>query len=124
MDGNTDAQLRKYIRKNAKKSVAKTVNTGIMKKDSMMLIDIQFFANKGISKQTDRELAKSIRSWQKRVEEHKSKIADPISHDREWSIKSERLRAGLLKHWEKEIKTFEENIAQAKDELKKRGGPT
>ena len=86
-----------------------------------MLIDIQFFANKGIPRQTDRELERSIKSWQKRVEEHKSKIADPASYDKKWFLKSERHRAGLLRHWEKEIKTFEENISQAKDELEKRG---
>lgn len=105
------------------KTVAKSTKDGIIEsKKSGMLIDVQFFGNKGIGKQTDKELKKSLNSWQKRVNEHRLKIENPEKYDSGWHDKSDRHKAGLIKHWEKEIQTFEKNIEQAKHELKKRGG--
>lgn len=81
----------------------------------------QFFANKGISKQTTQHLVKSISSWERNSELHKLKIADPAKYDDGWDLKTDEHKAGLLKHWQKEIDNFEANIKQAKDELVKRG---
>ena len=46
---------------------------------------------------------------------------NPEKYDTGWNDKTERHKAGLVKHWEKEIRNFEANIEQAKEELKKRG---
>jgi hypothetical protein len=52
---------------------------------------------------------KTIRSLQKRIDEHQEKI------------RLERLRelpnSGLIRHWEKEIRAFEKGIQQAKKRL-------
>ncbi len=84
-------------------------------------INIQFFANRGIGKQSDRELRKSLRSWEEKLDLHRRKVQNPEKYDTGWNDKTERHKAGLVKHWEKEIRNFEANIEQAKEELKKRG---
>ena len=93
-------------------------------KSGIMDIGLQFFANKGIQKQSDAHLAKSISSWQKNVDLHKDKISNPGKYDQDWDSKSDAHKAGLLKHWNKEIKNFENNIIEAQEELKKRGHDT
>ena len=84
-------------------------------------IGIQYFANKGILKQSDAHLKKSIASWTENIAEHQAKIADPRKYDSEWDSKSEAHKAGLIKHWQKEIQNFQNNINDANDELDKRG---
>lgn len=84
-------------------------------------IGLQFFANKGIQKQSDKHLKKSISSWTANVDTHKDKIAHPEKYDPEWNSKPDAQKAGLLWHWEKEVRNFENNIKEAKDELAKRG---
>lgn len=77
--------------------------------------------NRGISKQSDKSLRKSIESWESQVRHHREKLQNPAQFDKGWGDKTEQQRAGLLKHWEKEIRNFERNIEQAKAELEKRG---
>ena len=83
--------------------------------------NIQFFANKSIQKQSSRALKKSMKSWESRMEEHIMWLSNPKLHDRHWDEKTPQHQVGLLKHWKHEIKTFRENIKEAKTELKKRG---
>ncbi len=83
-------------------------------------VDIQFFANKGISKQSDRQLEKSISSWKTNIDRHLEKIRSPEIYDAGWSSKDERQRVGLINHWKKEIRISENNINDAEAELKKR----
>ena len=107
--------------KRAEKSVAKSVNSGTIKeKNTTKGIGIQFFANKGIAKQNDKQLQKSIASWRANVETHKEKINNPAKHDKEWDSKDDRQKSGLVKHWEKEIGYSEANIKEAEAELAKR----
>jgi len=82
---------------------------------------LQFFANKGIAKQNNEQLRKSIKSWENVVDEHTDKLKYPELYDKTWNIKDERWKAGLLRHWEKEIRTAKRNIMDAKKELLKRG---
>jgi hypothetical protein len=84
-------------------------------------IGVQFFANKSIARQSDRQLNKSISSWTDNISEHEDKINNPAKYDVEWDSKTEVQKAGLLKHWQKEIKHFKENIKEAEAELEKRG---
>ena len=84
-------------------------------------ISFQFFANKSIQRQTEKQLRKSISSCSNTVLLHQDKITHPEIYDSNWGEKDERQKAGLLLHWEKEIRTIRKNIEQAKEELRKRG---
>ena len=116
-DRQQAAQARSAARKK-EKNVAKSENSGTIKTK----IGVQFFANRGIPKMSDKQIEKSIGSWEENVELHKKKILEPASHDIGWNDKTEREKTGLLRHWKKEIDTASENIKQAKEELKKRRG--
>ncbi len=83
-------------------------------------IQIQLFANKNIPTMKSNQLEKSIASWQKKVAEHKEKIKNPHMYYSEWNSFSSRYKAGLVKHWEHEIKTFQNDIDSAKAELERR----
>lgn len=89
--------------------------------DSVKSIGLQFFANKGILKQSDKHLKKSIASWSANIDAHKEKIKNPEKYDLNWASKPDIQKAGLIHHWEKEIRHFESNIKEAKAELAKRG---
>ena len=114
---------KKYL-KAAEKSdlpLENAVKNGIIKeRDTTKGIGIQYFANKGIAKQNDKQLQKSIGSWKANVEKHKDKVNNPSKYDKDWDSKDERQKAGLVKHWEKEIRYSEENIKEAEAELAKR----
>ena len=96
------------------KSVEKSGNSGKIK------VDIQFFANRSIAKRTDKQLYKSINSWAKNITEHQEKLQAPGKYDKEWNEKSSSAKAGLLRHWEKEINSFQKNIDLAYEELERR----
>jgi hypothetical protein len=106
------AAAKKY-----QESVANSDESGTIKTK----IDIQFFANKSIQKQSSRTLKKSISSWQDRMEEHTLWLSNPQLHDAHWEEKTSQHQAGLLKHWQHEIDTFKNNLKEAEAELKKRG---
>lgn len=89
-------------------------------KSGKMNVGIQFFANKGITKQSDRQLEKSISSWKSNIDQHLEKVKNPEIYDAGWSSKDERQRTGLINHWKKEIRTSENNINDAEAELEKR----
>lgn len=101
------------------KSLTSGADGGIIKIG--LRIDPQFFSNKNIPKMSTLQLEKSIKSWQAEIKEHKGKISDPKSFYPNWDTFEERYQNGLKKHWEHEIKTFSDNIEQAKDEIKRRG---
>ena len=102
-----------------KKTLTSGADSGIIK--TGLRIDPQFFSNKNISKMSTLQLEKSIKSWQAEIEEHKKKISNPKSFYPNWDTFEERYQNGLKKHWEHEIKTFSDNIEQAKNEIKERG---
>lgn len=115
---------KKYLKASEKVEIhlENAGKSGIIKeKDTTGGIGIQFFANKGILKQSDTHLKKSIASWSENIAEHQAKIADPGKYDSEWDSKSAAHKAGLIKHWQKEIQNFQKNIDEANDELDKRG---
>ncbi len=89
-------------------------------KSGKMNVGIQFFANKGITKQSDRQLEKSISSWKANIDRHLEKVKNPEIYDAGWSSKDERQKTGLINHWKKEIRTSENNINDAEAELEKR----
>lgn len=107
--------------KNVKKSASST-KEGLenSSKSSTIKPGIQFFANKGIIKQKDKQLQKSIASWTENVERHKDMIAEPKKYYPDWDTFDERYQSGLIKHWNTEIKTFTKDIKEANEELKRR----
>jgi SPP1 gp7 family putative phage head morphogenesis protein len=115
-NGGTTAEWEKQ--KNSSKPLENSANSSTM---SLGKIGIQYFANKSIAKQNDKQLNKSISSWTAQIDEHQDKINDPVRYDSDWDSKTEVQKAGLIKHWKKEIKHFQENIDEAKAELAKRG---
>ena len=96
-------------------------NSGTISTGEPLKISMQFFANKNIPKMSDRELRKSIETWKQRVNEHEEYIKNPLPHCPEWENFDPRRQQGLIKHWQKEIKNFNNDIQEASDELKKRG---
>lgn len=116
--------FRKKYLKAAEKEEISLENAGkngiIKERNTTKGIGIQYFANKGIAKQNDKQLQKSIGSWKANVEKHRDKVNNPAKYDKDWDSKDERQKAGLVKHWEKEIRYSEENIKEAEAELAKR----
>lgn len=77
--------------------------------------------SRSISTFTDNQIKKSITSWNKRIAEHKDKISNPEKYEADWNVFDEMHRNGEIKHWQHEIRVFEDNIRQAEEELNKRG---
>jgi len=94
---------------------------GTIESRTPLKISMQFFGNKNIEKLSNRELKKSIDSWQKKAKEHKEYIQNPYPHCPDWDSYDPRRQEGLKKHWRKEIRNFENDIQAATEELKKRG---
>ena len=82
---------------------------------------MQFFAEKDIQNQESVSLNRGIRNYRKRIEEHKEYIKNPQKYISDWNEKTEYEKAGLIKHWNKEIRNFEISISDRIEELKKRG---
>ena len=89
-------------------------------KSGKIKVDIQYFANRSIARRTDKQLHKSINSWAKNITEHQEKLQAPEKYDKEWNEKNSSAKAGLLRHWEKEINSFQKNIDLAYEELERR----
>lgn len=116
---NSPMYSPKAVKKNSLTTEKKPLeNSG---KSSIIDVDIQLFANKNIPKQSNLELTKSISSWQKNLEKHSKWIENPTLHDKEWDNKTDVQKAGLIRHWEKEISNFRKDISEAEAELTKRG---
>lgn len=75
----------------------------------------------GVAKQKSAALKKGIRSLQARIDEHKLKISDPLRYCEDWETFDDAHKAGLIRHWEREIITFQRSIDTRIEELKKRG---
>ena len=102
-----DVLWKKYLEKN--------------RNDNIIKIDMQFFSERDISKQSTNSLKRGIRSFTKLIDEHKDKIKNPQKYDVDWNNKNEFAKNGLIKHWQKEIDNFNESIRERLEELIKRG---
>ena len=99
----------------AAKTIEKSDNGDIMK------MNLQIFAEKDLGKQSVKSLKKGIDSLNERMAQHKEKIAHPEAIIPDWNEWEPRRQEGMKKHWEKEIRDFEESVQNRLDELKKRG---
>ena len=93
----------------------------ISTKNSALLNNIQFFAEKDLAKQSSASLKKGIRSLEERIADHKQKNESPETFTEQWETMDERVKKGLLRHWKKEIEDFQEAVDNRIEELKKRG---
>lgn len=73
------------------------------------LINLQVFAAK-LTEQSEKELKKSQKSYQKQINIHKKKIANPAIYIEKWDTKSEEYKQGIITRWTKEIKYFENTL--------------
>ena len=85
-----------------------------------LIVNLQYFANKNIPKMSNSELEHSISSWNDNIKTHKDKLENPRKYYPDWDSYDPRYQAGLRRHWQHEINTFENDINDANDELKKR----
>jgi RHS repeat-associated protein len=60
------------------------------------------------AKRTSKEIAKGIRSFDKQVEEHLQKLADPSAFAGNWEHMTDRDRERLLGFWRKEVENYQE----------------
>ena len=88
--------------------------------NGILIINFQYFANKNIPRMSTGELERSIASWEQNIQLHKDKLSDPKRYYPDWDSYDPRYQAGLKRHWQHEISTFENDISEATDELKKR----
>lgn len=96
-------------------------NSGnINTENERVIIGMQSFANKNIPRMSDRELQKSIDSWNQRISEHKLKIKYPEKYCDNWERFDNRYQRGLIRHWNHEINTLNNDINAARKELKRR----
>lgn len=91
-------------------------------KDNKRIIDLQFFGDPGFSRQTDKQLEKSIRSLKKNIALHQQKQQNPNKYCPGWDGKRKKEKEGLLWYWEKEIRRYEKQVLQAEEEMKRRDG--
>lgn len=49
------------------------------------------------------QIIKALRGYEKQVELHKQKLADPAKYAADWYTISELGRQGLLKHWRQDL---------------------
>ena len=104
-----------YNKQKAKRALTKTA------KNATLSPEIQLFAEADIKKQESNSLKRAIRKYEKLIEEHKHKIENPAAFVAGWESKDIREQNGLIKHWKKEIKTFQTSIDDRITELKDRG---
>lgn len=124
-----ERQMREQAEKNrradmdaAEKGVVKSAVSDIMKeKGDGRKMNLQFFAESDMYSQKSNSLKRAIRKYEKRLEEHKAYLADPEKHCPDWNEKSVEEQEGLKRHWQKEIRNFEQSINDRINELKKRG---
>ena len=107
---------KKYV-----KDLKGTKHSGIMQNNKGLEMNLQFFAENDVPKQSSASLKRAIRNLTKRIKEHEEYIENPYVHVPEWDEYSALRQEGLKKHWEKEIRNFNESINNRIEELKKRG---
>lgn len=82
-------------------------------------VRLQLFAAK-LSEQSEKELKKSRKSIQQRIEEHERKIANPQKEYSDWETYSDEIKQNKLNWWKKEIDGFRKSIEQIDQRLGKK----
>ena len=74
-----------------------------------------------LQRQTDTQLGRSIRSYEKNLGEHKDKVLNPTKYSPDWEDLSEVQKQGRLKYWQKELESFDSKLALARAVADERG---
>ena len=90
------------------------------KKNDIMKIDLQFFAE-DLRKQSSQSLSKGIKTLNKRIKEHEDKVANPQAHMKNWDKACEQEKIGTVEAWKREIERYKKQVNARIDELKERG---
>ena len=109
-DMTYDTWRQKYVNMDKSKESGYNIN-----------INLQLFANKDLPKQTIKQMEKGIKSYKKQIDIHNDKINNPQKYVENWDKLDKLNQDGLIRHWNKEIETFNKNIHDNIEELKKRG---
>lgn len=72
-------------------------------------------------RQESSSLKRAIRKYEKRITEHEEYINNPKIHVDNWDSLTQVRKDGLKKHWQKEVRNFNQAIQDRVNELKKRG---
>ena len=114
------AENKDYINAQKRAAYATRVEKSSIIKPEGLKMNLQFFAEKGIDKQSNQNLRKGIKSLQMRVSEHLEKIQNPRSVYDDWDDVPDVVRQGRINHWKKEIDKFNEGIKNRQKELNRR----
>lgn len=100
-----------------------SAESGIMetRNENHLRISMQFFSESDIYRQESVSLKRAIRKYKKNIQEHTDKINNPSKYVDGWKLKTDAQKQGLIRHWEKEIRNFNNSISEREKELKKRG---
>ena len=104
-----------------KETLENTGKNGIIKVGNGMPLDLQLFAEADIKNQSSNSLKRAMRKYESKISEHEAKIKNPAAYVPDWETKDVREQTGLIRHWQKEIRNFEQSINDRIDELKERG---
>lgn len=110
-EGNTLEEKVNYLRREKDKRERKLLK---YQKNSDKIKE------KDIANQSDNSLEKGIRKYKEQIYKHQRYIENPKIKVFEWDKYSDKHKAGLIKHWEKEIKNFKESVRRREDELNRR----
>lgn len=66
-------------------------------------------------------MKRAIWKYEKRKEEHLRYLENLKEHCPDWDEKHDREQEGLKRHWQKEIRNFDQAIEDRISELKERG---
>lgn len=86
--------------------------------NKMVSFPLSFFED--LSRQTNRQIRKGIRTKLRVIERHKYKIKNPHTVYPEWDSFSEERKHREIKHWLHEIATHEKEIAEREKILEER----
>lgn len=88
-------------------------------------LNIQNFASKkdesDVYRQSNTSIRRGMRKLEKRVIEHENKIKNPEQYVKDFYQLPKERQEGLIRHWEKEIRTFKLGISLRKLTLSSRG---
>ena len=90
---NTKNEEKKYV-----KDLKGTKHSGIIQNNKGLEMNLQFFAENDVPKQSSASLKRAIRNLTKRIKEHEEYIENPYVHVPEWDEYSALRQEGLKKH--------------------------
>ena len=82
----------------------------IQNREGSLSMNLQLFSEEAIKSQTNRELKKGIRKYNRRIKEHEGYLKNPKQKWKEWDSFSEERKQRELHHWKTEIRNFNDSM--------------